>query len=282
MGYLNLSAMAESGEQTMGLSQRLGFQSFLHAATSISASNPVLPVAQNLSIAGPFADFHRGLLRQGISLSNVETQLPLERFLDVSALRWPFLDRESLVADHQSVLKSHEQGTIAELVDREPEKAVLAYLAVATGILQSPHYRYRETFATNLALTALQLVPKVLAQCGNLSTVQCLTALAIYSLFSPLGGSTWHLTGLAMTRCISSGLHIVKPLDTPPLGSQRLAENRLFWTLYILDRYGGLTDQLYCWVNRVRSISTALDRPFCLQDEDITAPVSMPSRLISA
>lgn len=74
----------------------------------------------------------------------------------------------------------------------------------------------------------------VVASTDNIQTLQFLLLIALFSLFNPAGGSTWHLLGLSSQVAVTLGLHqrnLSTRLSDPPLG------RNLFWTLYIFDRY---------------------------------------------
>lgn len=115
------------------------------------------------------------------------------------------------------------------------EHLVIAYLGTATGLMLGAHYRYNEMLATELAFRAVRLMPKVLGYAGKLPAIRCLTALVIFSIYSTFGGSTWHLLGLTMTRCISAGLHTVRFSDHRSQNNEQRSSSRLLWTLYIID-----------------------------------------------
>lgn len=106
---------------------------------------------------------------------------------------------------------------------------------LATGLLVSPGYAYTEVIATKYAACAVDLLPRVFDHTSDLSTVQCLVALTIYSLYTALGGSTWHLLGLAMTRCVASGMHISRLSDLDSDNENKRNSCKAFWTLYKLD-----------------------------------------------
>ncbi|KAK7970394.1 hypothetical protein PG996_001177 [Apiospora saccharicola] len=102
-----------------------------------------------------------------------------------------------------------------------------------------------------MALTAHQHIPRVDESAGELETVQCLIATALFSLFTPLGGSTWHLLGLALSRCVSAGMHHIRVSDAQSDDEEKRGCSRAFWCLYVFD-------------------TASLDRPFFVHDEDIT------------
>ncbi|KAH8805427.1 fungal-specific transcription factor domain-containing protein, partial [Xylogone sp. PMI_703] len=91
----------------------------------------------------------------------------------------------------------------------------------------------------------------------NLTAVQALLSLALYSLFSTSGPSVWHTLGTCMRLATAVGLQKGKtelPINTP----QHEMEKRTFWSIYALDRL----------------VSVSLGRPLGIADEDIT--ISLP------
>ncbi|KAH6982636.1 hypothetical protein EDB80DRAFT_592232 [Ilyonectria destructans] len=254
MGYLSLSAMDELTWEQPFSSRNISFYTLVQAVTCVSGSNPSVSDSQNAAIFGPLGDFHRGLFRQGVSLTTVETEAPFQKFVDLVKYVLPFTPVEQLILDYHDLLQAHEDKNVSELVLSNPGKIILIHLAVATGVLLSKDHRFMESYATALALTAYQLAPRAIAQSDDLGSAQCLTMMAIFSMYSAFGGSTWHLLGLATTRCISGGMHNARVSDPESDDVKRRNNSRTFWTLYVLDVL----------------VSISLDRPFQLHDEDIT------------
>lgn len=108
-----------------------------------------------------------------------------------------------------------DPGNFDALLADSPGRVVRIYAAVATGILFIPDWRHLATFATALALTAHQHIPRVDESAGELETVRCLIATALFSLSTSLGGSTWHLLRLALFRCVSARMHHIRVSDAP-------------------------------------------------------------------
>lgn len=93
--------------------------------------------------------------------------------------------------------------------------------------------------------------------------VQCLHLLVIFSLHSSAAGSSWHLIGFAMEKCIALGYH--KESSSSNVSASEADERRrAFWSCSLLDRL----------------ISGALDRPFSIHDRDIS--ILLPQDVESA
>ncbi|KAI0431311.1 hypothetical protein F5Y09DRAFT_340855 [Xylaria sp. FL1042] len=154
------------------------------------------------------------------------------------------LDRDTTLpymkafVDHEAVMAQEAVATTSEEGEVESALAhayLCTYLGIAIGILHTPDAIALSSLVTRLHAAAVERLPFVLKPHDPLTTVQCLLTLAIFSDFHLCGGSTWHLTGLAMTQCISFGLH--KEPDYDELDETTVRERRnIFWSVYMLDR----------------------------------------------
>jgi hypothetical protein len=247
--YLSLSAMAEPTGRQRSSPQGLSFLTFLLAAMSVGGANPSLPVGNNVSLSGHMAEFRNTIFPHGRSLNGVQMTAAFETFVAKMSGLFPFMTRRELQEEFDLVT-----GDVERVTNESPEKIVIVSIGIAIGLLLSPMYNFTEVLASELATRAMQLIPRIFDHTADIAVVQCLTVLTIYSLYTPHGGSAWHLLGLAMTRSISCGMHTSRASDLD-------AASRAFWTLYILDTY----------------LSTTFDRPFCLNDRDImVSPPSSP------
>ncbi|KLU92658.1 hypothetical protein MAPG_11602 [Magnaporthiopsis poae ATCC 64411] len=135
-----------------------------------------------------------------------------------------------------------------------------AFMAAATGIMMSPDSARSLAFvAASLHGMAVRLLPLIFRPARTLDALHCICMLLVHALFSPSGGSAWHLLDMAMKTCISAGLH--KEHGTGPHPATNEAGEHdpawLFWTLYVHDR----------------SLSSVMDRPFSIQDSDISVQI---------
>lgn len=239
MGSLSLAAMAEfSGEQHPAHLQArpfLSFQTLFRAAAGSGAGNLSRSDSPSPALTGPLGDFYLGLLRCGVQMDAFDTRRHFERYLDVALLCFPLTGRAHLDDEFAVVSQSQTAGTAGQLLYSSPAKVLRVYVAVATGILLTPDCRHMESFATTLALAAHQHLPRVAVSAGELETVQCLMMMTIFSLFSSSGGSTWHLLGLALSRCLSAGMHHVRVSDPLSDDDEKRGCSRCFWCLYALD-----------------------------------------------
>lgn len=109
------------------------------------------------------------------------------------------------------------------------------YMTVSIGMLLSSEPCI-ELFARSLHSAAMEQLSVVLRDRDSLKTLHCIFLLIIYSMYSPFGGSTWHLLGLARNQSVSLRLHR-QPRPSCGVSSEELTSRRnFFWSLYTLDR----------------------------------------------
>lgn len=230
VAYLSLAAMAERTDSHLLATEGLSFLTMLYAAIGVGGSDPTLPVRPNEALSGSLAELRHGR-SPDVELGSVEMRESFKRYVELIGHTFPYMTSAELFDRYGhaiAVSNSHASDSLAE-------QLVIAYLGMATGLLLGPHFVYKEMMATDLALKAVRLMPKVLDHARSLSAIQCLTALTIYSMYTTLGGSTWHLLGLTMTRCISAGMHTSRFSDRGSQDATQRENNRLLWALYIID-----------------------------------------------
>jgi hypothetical protein len=253
LDYLPLSAMAELRDRQQTSLQQYSFQTFLHAASSVSGSDPTRSDISNVALASSVEAFYQAVMPAGLTLSRSVTDMPVQRYLSVCEVICPFLERHDFLAKYTQVMNDLELSetntatlpegasrgqrgtTTSPLLQAAPHDTLLVYIGIATGILLSPDYRHKEGASITLAQAAFRLVPQVLSESDNAPIVRSLIALAIYSTYSTLGGSTWHLMGLALARAMSAGMHTEGVSDCRAAEPERRESGRLFWALYALD-----------------------------------------------
>ena len=230
VAYLSLSAMAEQTDCQPLSNDGLSYLTMLYAATGISGSDPVLPLHDNEALSGSLAEFRQTKLIE-IDLESAEMTTAYQNYVDMIVQTYPFASRAELAAYREAAVAASRDGGAEDL----PEHIAVSYLGTATGLLLSAHYTHKELLASNLAVRAVKLMPKILDRRGSLPALRCLIALIVLSIFTTFGGSTWHLVGLAMTRCISAGLHTIRSSNHHLQEDEQGARSRVLWALYIID-----------------------------------------------
>lgn len=224
VAYLSLSAMAERTDHRPFLTGSISFITLLDAATGVCGANPTLSADTNNRLSMQLAAF-RESSQLHIDLDTTEMRVSLDLYIDRMRTSFPFMTSDEFSHHRDSV-----QGQCPE-----DEKLALVYLGTATGILLGPHYSYKELYATEMVSRAIQILATVFECSDQMSILRCLMALTIHSLYTSLGGSTWHLLGLSITRCISAGIHTTRISDPHSDSKANDQRSRALWTLYILD-----------------------------------------------
>ncbi|KAG0151788.1 hypothetical protein CROQUDRAFT_667781 [Cronartium quercuum f. sp. fusiforme G11] len=88
---------------------------------------------------------------------------------------------------------------------------------------------------------------------SNITTIQALLFLAMYSFRSEKGLSAWHLSGLAMRTAVELGLHRKTPENKLLDPFMEETRKRVWWSVYCLER----------------TMALQLGRPIAIQDTDI-------------
>ncbi|KAF5008487.1 hypothetical protein FDECE_5246 [Fusarium decemcellulare] len=144
----------------------------------------------------------------------------------------------------------------AELLDRQRlssdmSSPILPMVLAVGAILRpgrNPITTYNAIGFHNAAVESFESLPPS----SSIQTVQFLLLATILSLYSPTGGSTWHLLGLAIQVSITLGLHHRRGIALQ--GEDRPIAESIFWSTYVLDRL----------------ISATLGRPYGIVNQDIT------------
>lgn len=257
--YLSLTAMAERTDRQPFPTEGLSFLTLLYAAIGVSGANPESSLGKNAAFSGPLAEFRRNTVQGNQAEMDHSTLVP--QYIKLIQNSYPFMTKLELDSIFDTVGQAQTNATIGSLMAESPELVFLHNIVLATSILLSPDHTYKEILATELASNAVKLLPSVFDLANDVSIVRCLTAMTIYSMFTTFGGSTWHLLGLTMTRCVSSGMHTSRMSDLNSEEEEKRGRCRTFWTLYVLDTYLGST----------------LDRPFCLSNNDVMVSPPQPS-----
>lgn len=211
-------ALADS--ETANPSPRLGYQLERMVQSAINVDNgfPHHSVHQNpifpsLRPIGPSPRYHKNF------------SLYLESYFNIVHPCFPFLDQDLL----RQQLKDLES-----LNDLSSQKISPVFIMViAIGALLS------ETCCPIAGFHGLELYTIAVENLGmnllerNLECLNTVLLLSLFSLYSPYGGSTYHLVGIAIQICISIGLH----QRTPLIDGDATPRNVSFWSSYILDRY---------------------------------------------
>ncbi|KAI9930275.1 hypothetical protein MW887_012088 [Aspergillus wentii] len=247
IGLLSRNAMAEPRDKTNN-PKELAMGNIVQAALDISGEDP-----SRSSYAAPHSRRIATMIRQ-TDILNREFALPyLDRFLDHVAVIFLHIEPTRARQQWDAFFATHDESR-EQTVD-ESFRNFIVYMNIAVGMLLSREPGV-DVVAGSLHAAAMNSFKMVMDSDDPERILECMLSLVIYSFFSPLGGSAWHLIGLAMQKSISFGFHREPPMDTPP--STQNYRRCLFWSLYTLDR----------------TISSVMDRPFSIEDADISLQYS--------
>ena len=200
--YLTLSAMAErTDKQRHNVAEGLSFRSLLSAAVK---NGQVTPTTE--SVGGQARDFKS----VAEFLRTAAATTAYEAYQQYTRGAYPYIEPAKLDSAFQSVSNAYSTDVALARTDLAPEQHVIISLGLATGILLSPGHDGHGKLVDDLVQCSLEAFGYVLEAADDLAAVHCLIALTICSLFYDKAGSTWHLLGLAMTRCVACGMHTVK------------------------------------------------------------------------
>ncbi|OJJ99597.1 hypothetical protein ASPACDRAFT_1869499 [Aspergillus aculeatus ATCC 16872] len=246
--FLSRNAMAEPRNETHGFPPQLGVASMVRAALEIPGGNPSHFVGLG---AGQCALPAVGAASR---ITKEVAESCLRNLLQGSQRIYLPLDEPTLKQCVVTTFSGEVQCQIGGSSSAEFHLRIFrACMAVALGMLLSGDHDSR-VFANDLHSLATEHLPAVLQSTDGLKVVECLLLLIHFSILHPRGGSTWHLIGLAMKKCIALKLHKEPQPEMNLTEAEVLERKRIFWSLYVVDR----------------AISCVMDRPFSIEDEDIT------------
>ncbi|PWY71423.1 hypothetical protein BO83DRAFT_399663 [Aspergillus eucalypticola CBS 122712] len=225
--FLSRNAMAEPRGEASGFPQELAIGNMIKAILAISGKDPT----QSLFSLSQKSKY-RNMLGQTPTLTREVVADCMGRFFGHTKALCPYINEGEMLEYCDSFFDgSHVSHAISYTAFRDFN----VYMATAIGMLLSPESGI-ELFASSLHSTAMQRFPTILGSNDDLKMLHSMQLLIIYSMFSSMGGSTWHLVGLAMKKAISFRFH-KEPLSDIGIPEQKLNRRRtIFWNLYTLDR----------------------------------------------
>lgn len=254
IGFLSRSAMAEPRDGASGFPRQLELSEMLQAMLSLSGSSP----SQSRSTDDETSQWRFLAFSDPLHGLSSENMAPfLNRFWGQISMFYLHFDRKEMEEQYEGFFADSNGVPPGDAVDSARcHRNFSVYLALAIGMVLSPQSGRVDLLAQSLHSTAVKLLPRIMQSGNYLSLLHCLLLLITYSMLSPNGGSSWHLLGLAMKRSIAFGLHRDQEGDSSLPVEIITKRMHLFWTLYLLDR----------------TLCTIMDRPFGIQDENISLP----------
>ncbi|KAJ5614020.1 hypothetical protein N7528_007674 [Penicillium herquei] len=249
IGFLSYSAMAEPRDEMGNFSEALTMGRMVRAVMALSGATP------SKSIVDPYM---LRIASMGDSAVDIGRDLAapfLATFLQTIGSQFLHIDSKDIRTDFDTIFNN--SATLSDGTHSISDaRAFVVYIYVATGVLVSQESGALQGLSGALYRKASKLLPTIMKSGNRIETLNCMLSLALYSMQSPQGGSTWHLVGLAMKKAIAFRFHNdPDSLDTIPSHALLMRRN-IFWSLYTIDR----------------TISTIMDRPFNIEDDEITVP----------
>lgn len=240
ISFLSRDAMAEPrGDGFANIPQRIGMGNLVRAAIALDGADPASPARPDSSLSDLMI-MPTGGTTQHLQLNRKATEGFVTLFLDEVAILYPHFDRTQLKKQYQLVV-GNDAGPPSSTRDSPSDSDKFnAYMAVCIGTLLSPEWARLESYRTKLQNTSLDLFDALLEDGDSLVPIACLILLTIYAILSPYGGSAWQLLGLTMKQAIFLGLHRDPEQQMHTAiwsGAEMDTRRRLFWTIYMLDRY---------------------------------------------
>ncbi|KAJ5403515.1 hypothetical protein N7509_003386 [Penicillium cosmopolitanum] len=247
IGFLSRSAMAEPRDGRGEAPQELAMGRMVRAALAITGANPSESRIDALQQAVG------GMTDQPFSLKKHLASPFVSRFLQAAGARFLHIDSANIWADFETFFA--EPGLSNNQADlSNPARSFNVYLSIATGMLISPQSSNFQGLSSSIHAAAVKLLGTIIQSESTEKILSCMILMILYSVYGSLGGSTWHLIGLAMKRAIASRFHRDPDRGTVDSSEALTKRRNIFWSLYTLDR----------------DISAIMDRPFSIEDEDIT------------
>lgn len=273
IGFLSRNAMAEPRCEIRGFPQAFTMDNMVRASLAVSGECPTessIPSSHSRKLVAMLG---------GLGQLTKELAAPyLDRFIQEKRLMFLHIDPLELKRQFDAFFdeKGNCFGDSSNIENRvtTPLQDFNIYMAVSIGMLLSSEPCI-ELFARSLHGAAMEQFSVVLKDRDSLKILHCIFLLIIYSMYSPFGGSTWHLFGLARNQSVSLRLHR-EPHPGCGMSPEEIASRRnFFWSLYTLDR---LVDTTTITIHQTlktcpRTISCAMDRPFSIQDDGISLQV---------
>lgn len=236
IGYLSLSAMAESRDRTGEFTRHLSMENMVIVATDangIHSSGSTFYQVQSPKFPG----LHSIMAAYPIQrITREATSIYIHRFIDEIGISLPCFDREEILQDFETTIPDYGIDITTGDSDGSLLRHFSTFMVLAIGALISPESNRIESFVVSLHAAAMKLFPAILKTDEDGATIRCMLLMVLYSIYSPQGGSTWHLTGLTTKKCIASRFHKEPDAHTSLTLSEIKDRRRVFWSLYILDR----------------------------------------------
>lgn len=263
MKSLSLSAMAEPRSRSGEFLKELAMPRIIAGMTETYGGNPEVTSRLDSLWDGIARDIRHPSNSQGhrLHLQRGEATRSLETYLDKVDFRFPRLQVGKVQAGIDAICSADEDAYSA-ILSTNPAHIFMAYMVVAIVPLVSDSYPISHGSFVSIHILAkcLRVLDRVFHQEDGVDIIQCLHLLVVFAIHSSTAGSSWHLIGFAMNKCIALGYH--REGSSLEVSEDEAQQRRwAFWGCYLLETL----------------ICGALDRPLSIDDRYVT--VSLPGEL---
>ncbi|EGX49500.1 hypothetical protein AOL_s00078g533 [Orbilia oligospora ATCC 24927] len=229
----------------------LSFESTLFEAIKLSGCDPLRAESPNLLFSSLSAALnHVNALDLLKSMDLQSLNAAVNNYIHFIHAHYPLLVGEEVRTKFAIMMRpDYRPGQIA------PAEELVIYLVVVLGMTTASQFRSVQLFPQMLYYAALR-TPGLFDSLSSIAMTQALILIAVYSLYDPAAGSSWHILDVVSSHCLSMGWHLIS--SSLGNGIEGTARAWAFWTLYSLDRMAG----------------ASMGRPFTIANDDlITVPV---------
>ncbi|KAK6532667.1 hypothetical protein TWF281_006846 [Arthrobotrys megalospora] len=229
----------------------LSFESTLFEAIRLSGCDPLRAESPNLlfsSLSTALNNVKALDLLKNMDLASLNAAV--NNYIHFIHAHYPLLIGEEIRIKFNLMMSpDYQSGQIP------PAEELVIYLVVILGMTTAPQFKSAQMFPQMLYYTALR-TPGLFDDLESIAMTQALILIAVYSLYDPSAGSSWHILDVVSSHCLSMGWHLIS--SSLGNGIEGTARAWAFWTLYSLDRMAG----------------ASMGRPFTIANDDlITVPV---------
>lgn len=265
MRLMSLSAMAEPQSRRGELLRELSLPMIISSITETYGGDP--ETSRRVDMVWDSVAKHVRRARNGterpLYVPSRDANSALRTYLDIVDARFPRVALTKIQHGIE-VISAEDDGLFKDTLTREPAQIFMAYMVIGIVPLVANTYPIAQGsfISTHVLAESLKVLEEVFRKEDGVDIIHCLHLLVVFSIHSCTAGSSWHLIGMAMRKCIALGYHreITVPANTDVATAE--ARRWAFWSCYLLDRL----------------ISAALCRPPTLNDKYIT--VELPGSAI--
>ncbi|KAJ3537193.1 hypothetical protein NM208_g6416 [Fusarium decemcellulare] len=219
---------SHSASEDAGLGQpRLGVQS--HGSSNTYSTSPI-----DLGSAGPndIASSKNSAAAIDAQPNGLAPDATARRFVDAYFRNvngaYPFVNQTKILENLE---------TLGDLAQRlRDSQSTLLYLVMSIGCtaLERASQVPRNT-TKRFEVAYAEIIQECVCR-DSIESVQILMLLALYSLFDPAGASAYSIVGIAARQAITIGLTRWETDDNTYLPAEIELRNRLYWSIFALDR----------------------------------------------